>query len=147
MCKIMGYGMRGNMLHDHATVMVFHSAPVVRAVIRETLEREGYLVRATGDLGSAVEIIRESPPDLLVIGVSVGHVNGHDAAVYLRGKCPGMRVLMVAGLPADPRVEVWTRGEGFWVFPQMFAAADLVASVKQILDQGRSLRANFTASR
>jgi two-component system, OmpR family, response regulator len=137
---------RGFLIHNPATVMVFHSVPVIRAVIRETLEREGYLVRATGDLGSAVDMLRESPPDLLVIGVSVGQVNGHDAAVYLRGKCPGMRVLMVAGLPADERVEVWTRGEAFWVFPQMFSPKDLAASVKEILAESPSARQTVTAS-
>ncbi|HEY7392056.1 MAG TPA: response regulator [Bryobacteraceae bacterium] len=125
------------MIHNRATVMVFHSAPVVRTVIREILEREGYLVRATGDLGNAVDMVRESPPDLLLIGVSAGHVNGHDAAVYLRGKCPSMRVLMLAGLPADERVEIWTRGEGFSVFPQPFAPAELTACVKELLAQSR----------
>jgi DNA-binding response OmpR family regulator len=118
-----------------ATVMVFHAVPVVRTVIREILEREGYLVRATGDLGNAVDMVRESPPDLLLIGVSAGQVNGHEAAVYLREKCPSMRVLMIAGLPADERVEIWTKGEGFSVFPQPFAPAELTASVRKILAQ------------
>jgi DNA-binding response OmpR family regulator len=117
--------------------MVFHAAPVVRTVIGEILEREGYLVRATGDLGNAVEFVRETPPDLLLIGVSVGQINGHDAALYLRGKCPSMRVLMLAGLPADERVEIWTRGEGFGVFPRPFAPAELTAYVREILAQSR----------
>jgi DNA-binding response OmpR family regulator len=137
---------RGSMIQNPATVMVFHSAPVVRNVIREILENKGYLVRATGDLGNAVNMVQESPPDLLLIGVSVGHVNGHDAAVYLRSKCPGMRVLMIAGLPADERVEVWTRGEGFHVFPQMFSAEELVACVKEILADSRSPWSTVTAS-
>jgi DNA-binding response OmpR family regulator len=127
-----------------ATVMVFHAVPVVRTVIREILEREGYLVRATGDLGNAVDMVGESPPDLLLIGVSVGQVNGHDAAVYLREKCPSMRVLMIAGLPADERVEIWTKGEGFSVFPEPFAPAQLTASVREILAQGPPPQRTFT---
>jgi DNA-binding response OmpR family regulator len=135
---------RGNAIHKHATVMVFHAAPVVRTVISEILEREGYLVRATGDLGNAVDMVRESPPDLLLVGVSAGQVNGHDAALYLRGKCPSMRVLMIAGLPADERVEIWTKGEGFSVFPQPFAPRDLTASVREILAQSRPPQSTFT---
>ena len=131
------------MIHNLATVMVFHAAPVVRTVIREILEREGYLVRATGDLGNAVDMARESPPNLLLIGVSTGQVDGHDAAVYLREKCPSMRVLMIAGLPADERVEIWTKGEGFSVFPQPFAAAELTASVREILAQDRPPQQTF----
>jgi two-component system OmpR family response regulator len=118
------------------TILVFHSAPVVRTVIREILEREGYVVRATGDLGIAVDMARESPPDLLLIDVYVGDINGHDAAIYLRQRSPRMRVLMVAGVPDDERVEVRTTGEGFMVFPKPFAPADLVARVKEILQAG-----------
>ncbi|HUO27942.1 MAG TPA: response regulator [Bryobacteraceae bacterium] len=114
------------------TILLFHAAPVVRKVIREILEHEGYLVRATGDLGIAVDMIRESPPDLLVVDVYVAHLDGRDAARYLCQKNPGMRVLMVAGMPADQRVEERTTGEGFLVFPRPFAPAELAAKVKEI---------------
>jgi len=70
----------GGMNTRSATILVFHSAPVVRKVIREILEREGYVVRATGDLGIAVDMARESPPDLLLINEYVADINGHDAA-------------------------------------------------------------------
>jgi DNA-binding response OmpR family regulator len=118
---------------NRETILLFHSAPVVRSVIREILEDTGYVVRATGDLGIAVDMTRETKPDLLVIDLYVADINGHDAALYLTQKCPDMRVLMVAGMPADPRVEVRTIGEGFMVFPPPFAAAELVASVKAAL--------------
>jgi DNA-binding response OmpR family regulator len=113
--------------------LLFHSAPVIRAVVRETLEREGYVVRATGDLGIAVDMVRESPPDLLIIHDYVADINGHDAALYLCHRSPHMRVLMLAGLPDDERIETRTTGEGFAVFPKPFAPADLVARVKEIL--------------
>jgi len=121
-----------------ATILVFHSAPVVRTVVREILEHEGYLVRATGDLGIAVDMLRESPPDLLLVDVYVADINGHDAALYLCQKSPKMRVLMLAGMPADQRIDIRTAGEGFFVFPPPFAPAELAAKVKQILelDQG-----------
>jgi DNA-binding response OmpR family regulator len=137
---------RGHRNRNHATLMVLHSAPVVRSVLREILERAGYLVRATGDLGNAVDFVRESPPDLLLIGVTTGQVNGHDAAVYLRGKCPNMRVLMLAGLPDDERVEIWTRGEGFGVFPRPFAPAELVIAVEELLAEERPAQRTLTTS-
>jgi two-component system cell cycle sensor histidine kinase/response regulator CckA len=121
---------------NRATILVFHSAPVVRTVIREILERAGYIVRATGDLGIAVDMVRETPPDLLVIDVYVADISGHDAALYLCQKCPSMRVLMVSGLPADGRIELRTTGEGFLVFPKPFAPAELAARVKEILEAG-----------
>jgi two-component system, OmpR family, response regulator len=118
---------------NRETILVFHSAPVVRNVIREILQREGYVVRATGDLGIAVDMVRETPPDLMLIDIYVGDINGHDAAVYLCQKCPSMLVLMLAGVPADSRIELRTAGEGFMVFPEPFAPAELAARVKEIL--------------
>jgi two-component system cell cycle sensor histidine kinase/response regulator CckA len=124
---------------NSATILVFHSAPVVRTVIREILEHEGYVVRATGDLGIAVDMVRESLPDLLVIDDYVADINGHDAALYLCERCPTMRVLMVAGLPDDQRIEIRTTGAGFMVFPRPFTPSDLAARVKEILKAGKKL--------
>jgi DNA-binding response OmpR family regulator len=118
----------------NATILLFHSAPIVRRVIREILEREGYVVRAAGDLGIAVDMVRESRPDLLLIDDYVGDINGHDAALYLCQKCPSMRVVMIAGLPADQRIEAWTTDENFMVFPKPFAPAELIAKVREILE-------------
>ena len=118
------------------TILVFHSAPLVRKVLREILENDGHVVRATGDLGIAVDMVRETPPDLLLIDVYVANINGHDAALYLCQRCPSMRVLMVAGVPADQRIENRTTGEGFLVFPPPFAPADLTAKVREILECG-----------
>jgi DNA-binding response OmpR family regulator len=118
------------------TILLFHSAPVVRTVIREILEQQGYVVRATGDLGVAVDMARESTPDLLLIDIYVADIPGHDAAVYLCQKSPHMRVLMVAGVPADQRVQVRTTDAGFMVFPEPFAPAALVAKVKEVLEGG-----------
>jgi DNA-binding response OmpR family regulator len=115
------------------TILVFYSAPTVRTVIREILEHEGYVVRATGDLGVAVDMVRETPPDLLVIDDYVADINGRDAALYLWHKYPAMHVLMVVGLPDDQRIENRTTGEGFLVFPKPFAPAELVARVKEVL--------------
>jgi two-component system phosphate regulon response regulator OmpR len=117
-----------------ATILLFHSAPLVRQVIREILEQAGFVVRATGDLGIAVDMVRETRPDMLLIDVYVANINGHDAALYLRQKCPSLRVLMVAGVPEDQRIDVRITNEGFLIFPRPFAPAELVARVKEILN-------------
>jgi DNA-binding response OmpR family regulator len=103
-------------------------------VIREILEREGYVVRATGDLGIAVDMVRESPPDILLIDDYVGDINGHDAALYLHQKVPHMSVLMVAGLPRDQRIEAWTRDENIMIFPKPYGPDELVVKVREILE-------------
>lgn len=116
----------------HATILVLNSEPVVRSVIKDVLEREGYVVLATGDLGTAVDIMSDCVPDLLLTNIDFP-TSGHDAAQYLKKKCPKMRVLIMAGLPDDQRIEDRTLGAGFEVFPKPFSLTELKEKIREIL--------------
>jgi CheY-like chemotaxis protein len=115
------------------TILLLSSEPVVRLVIREVLERAGYVVMATGDLGTAVDRLQEGTPDLLIISPYVETISGYEAVKYLHTRCPGMRVLMVAGLLADDRLQYRAELEKVEVFPKPFTGAELLETVKQVL--------------
>jgi CheY-like chemotaxis protein len=115
------------------TILLLSSEPVVRLVIREVLERAGYVVMAAGDVGTAVDRLQEGTPDLLIIRPYVETITGHEAAKYLRTRAPGMRVLMVAGLLADDRLQYRAEVEKVEIFPKPFTGAELLEAVKQVL--------------
>ena len=115
------------------TILLLTSEPVVRLVIREVLERAGYVVMSTGDLGVAVQRMGEARPDLLIISPYVESIPGYDAAKYLHSRCPDMRVLMVAGLLADDRLQYRAELEKVELFPKPFTAAELLEKVKDVL--------------
>ena len=119
------------------TILLLVSDPVVRSVLQETLEREGYTVRATGDLGQAVDRLTECTPDLLITRTYVEGLPGHEAAMYLRTKCPTMRVLMLGGLLDDERLQYRAALQGFEVFPKPYTAAVLLQEVKAVLSRPR----------
>jgi CheY-like chemotaxis protein len=118
-----------------STILLLISEPLVRLVIQEVLERAGLLVMATGDLGSAVERMSEATPDLLIISPYVETITGDQAGKYLRTKAPGMRILMVAGLLADDRVQDRAELEKVVIFPQPFTGPDLLKKVQEILSE------------
>ncbi len=126
---------------DHSlmktTILLLVSDPLVRTVLRETLEHEGYMVRATGSLGQAVDRLKESVPDLLITRTYIESMPGHEAAMYLLTKCPTMRVLMVGGLLDDKRLQYRAELQGFEVFPKPYSAADLLQKVKDVLSKKR----------
>jgi DNA-binding NtrC family response regulator len=126
---------------DHSliktTILLLVSDPLVRSVLRETLEHEGYTVRATGELGQAVDRLKECQPDLLITRTYVQSLPGHDAAVYLLTKCPKMRVLIVGGLLDDDRLRQRESLKGFEVFPKPYSAAELLEKVKDVLTSPR----------
>jgi DNA-binding response OmpR family regulator len=133
--------MRAAMTDDSlmkTTILLLVSDPVVRAVLQDTLEHEGYTVLSAGSLGDAVDRLQECTPDLLITRTYVEGMPGHDAATYLRTKCNGMRVLMVGGLLDDPRLRNREALQGFDVFPKPYSAAELLQKVKDVLHKPRS---------
>jgi CheY-like chemotaxis protein len=116
-----------------STILLLISEPLVRLVIQELLERAGYLVMATGDLGTAVDRTHECKPDLLIISPYVETITGHDAAKYLQSRCPQMRIMMVAGLLADNRLQYRAELERVVMFPEPFTADQLLHKVREVL--------------
>jgi DNA-binding response OmpR family regulator len=117
----------------NATILVLCSDTVIRSVIAETLEAEGYVVLAAANLGTAVDRLREYKPELLIIRPYIDNMAGHDAAHYLRTKSPGMRILMVSGTLDDERLLYRESLHAIEVFPQPFTAGELLTKVKEVL--------------
>ena len=117
----------------NATILLFCSEPLVRSILTETLQNRGYVVLPVGDLGTAVDRLRDTRPDLLIIRTYVDRMPGHDAARYLRTKRPGMRVLMASGLLDDDRLNFRESVHGIEVFPRPFTAIDLLQKVHEVL--------------
>ena len=130
----------------HATILLLCSDPVIRAVLDETLKGEGYVVLPTGDLGTAVDRLREYKPELLLIRPYIDNMAGHDAAQYLRTKRPGMRVLMVSGLLDDDRLLYRQSLQSIEVFPKPFTADELLAKVREVLGTKRSVTSTATGT-
>jgi two-component system alkaline phosphatase synthesis response regulator PhoP len=120
-----------------STILLLVSDPLVRAVLKETLEDAGYTVAPAGDLGQAVDRMKEMTPDLLIVRSHVQNLPGHDAAMYLRRKCLTMRVLLVGGLLDDERLQTRADLQGFEIFPKPYAAAELLEKVQDVLKKPR----------
>jgi DNA-binding response OmpR family regulator len=120
------------------SILLLDSDPLTRTILHEALDRAGYLVDVAGDIGVAVDRIRHSRPDLLIVRPYISSMTGAMAAKYLRTRCPGMCVLMVGGLMTDDRIRAQSEVNDFQVFPQPFACDDLLEKVRDVL---RSLHA------
>ncbi len=120
------------------TILLLVADPVVRSVMEEALTTEGYTVLATGDLGKAVDRLKEISPDLLITRTYVQNMSGHDAAMYLRTKRSKMRVLLVGGLMDDDRLHYREALQGFDIFPKPYTKAELLHKVSEVLRKPRS---------
>ncbi len=120
------------------TILLLASDPLMRTVLQETLEREGYLVVTAGEVGSAVDRLKEMRPDLLIVRPYISSMPGHMAAEYLRTRCPGLPVLIVAGFMEDDRVRAQNSTEEFGMFPKPFARQELLSAVSEALRATRA---------
>lgn len=116
-----------------ASILLLVSDPLVRLVMQETLERAGYSVLPTGELGTAVDYLKRSIPDLLITRTYISGMPGHEAAKFLRDTCPRMRVLMVGGLLDDDRLRHREELEGFAIFPKPYTKVQFLEAVKAAL--------------
>ncbi len=129
-------------LPANATILLLVSDPLMRTILHETLERAGYLVVVAGDVGAAVDRLKELRPDLLIVRPHINSMPGHMAAHYLRTRCPGLPVLIVGGFMDDERVRVQTAIQDYHVFPKPFTADELLGKVRDVL---RSVHEKKTA--
>jgi DNA-binding response OmpR family regulator len=123
----------GDTSPGNSSILLLISDPLMRTIMRETLERSGYLIVSAGDVGAAVDRLKELRPDLLIVSPYINSMTGHMAAHYLRTRFPGLPVLIVAGFMDDERVSDQNALEDFFMFPKPFARDELLDKVREVL--------------
>ena len=118
---------------SNTTILLLVSDPVMRDVLRDALDGAGYLVVVAGELGAAVDRLREMRPDLLITRPYINSMTGQIAADYLRTKRPGLPILIVTGYMEDDRIRDQNAIEEFHVFPRSFTRDDFLNEVRNIL--------------
>ena len=120
------------------TVMLVEDEQVVREVVRQMLERQGYAVLVAGDGAEALALAErhEGVIDVLATDVVLPRMSGRELADRLLPLRPGLRVLFMSGYTEDPAA--WEGLEERKAFLQKpFTASDLDASLRGLLAAGR----------
>jgi DNA-binding response OmpR family regulator len=115
------------------TVLLLCSDSDVLHILQHALEDAGYVVLPAKNLGSAVEQLADCKPDLLITRPYLESMSGHQVALYLRTKCNGLPVLMVAGMPNDDRVIYRESLRRIEIFPKPFSIAEFLDKVTAML--------------
>jgi CheY-like chemotaxis protein len=80
------------------TVLVVDDEPVLRALVREILQDEGYVVIDAADRRSMLELLQGVHPDLVLMDVMLPGVVGREAyqVLRLRTDLPDLPVIMMS---------------------------------------------------
>ena len=112
------------------TILVVDDEEVVRSVVRDMLEPEGYTILDTGDPQQALRIAREQPVHLLLTDVVMPLMKGPELATKLLAVSPSTKVILMSAYPMS---EVAASGRAFINKP--FSVQGLIARIRQLLEQ------------
>jgi DNA-binding response OmpR family regulator len=127
------------------TILLLCSDSNLRLVLQEVMEDKGYVVLPASDLSRAVDWLSRCKPDLLLVRPYLSGISGYEAALYLRTKCHGIRILMVSGYLQDDRLQYQWSIQGIEVFPKPFTGEEFLQTVASVLTTGNSIPADAPA--
>ncbi len=81
-------------------LLVADDSPVERLALAHFLRRSGYQVAEAGDGKSALEHLKETEVDLLLLDLNMPQGDGFDVLRYLQEHRRSLPVILLSGMPA-----------------------------------------------
>jgi len=117
---------------EEPTVLVVDDDPKIQALVRAYLQREGLAVVTAGDGAVALEEIRKSRPELVVLDLMLPGLDGMSVLRQLRQESDVPVLILSARGSTPDRVYGITEGADDYL-PKPFSPAELVARIRAIL--------------
>jgi len=129
----------GATIHPHGqeTVLVVEDEPALLELFKLILEEQRYRVLTAGTPGDAIRLARENAGEirLLITDVVIPEMNGRDLANNLLSLYPNLKLLFMSGYTANIIARDGVLDEGVSFIQKPFSRKDLVATVRETLDQ------------
>jgi PAS domain S-box-containing protein len=129
------------------TVLLVEDEDIVRRLVQEMLEAQGYRVLAAGDPEEALELstAHKDRIDLLITDVVMPNMSGRELAVRLHVDRPEMKILYISGYTDRAIVHHGVLAQGTVFLQKPFTGEDLARKVRAVLDDSPDLRAVASA--
>lgn len=122
------------------TIVVVDDDRDIRMILRANLEEEGYAVLEASGGREALEVIRGSDPDLVVLDIMMPEVDGYDVLQELRST-PDYADLPVVLLTARRQEsdvwEGWSAGADYYI-TKPFKMDELIKFIRYIFGEDRA---------
>jgi DNA-binding response OmpR family regulator len=114
-------------------VLVVDDDPTVSDVVRRYLEQDGYRVRLAADGLAALAAVAAETPDLVVLDLMLGGIDGLEVCRRLRREHPDLPVVMLTALgeEADRVIGLEVGADDYVTKP--FSPRELVLRVRSVL--------------
>jgi DNA-binding response OmpR family regulator len=126
----------GDQEHMHPTVLIAEDEPYIVQSLSFLLEKEGLNVDVAVDGRQTLDMLRNNPPDILLLDLMMEHLTGFEVLKILRSESQlkdiKVLVLSAKGQENDRRQVMELGADKFITKP--YANNDVVVSVLELLD-------------
>jgi two-component system cell cycle sensor histidine kinase/response regulator CckA len=112
-------------------VLVVEDEEVVRGLVRQVLEGQGYVVLVAQDGQEAIELAGRNTIDVLLTDLTMPNVGGREVAERLRETQPGLKVVYMSGYVEDGLTGALPPATSFLGKP--FTFSELTETVRHLL--------------
>jgi DNA-binding response OmpR family regulator len=114
-------------------LLVVEDDPHIRLGLCDALRAEGYDVTECGDGAHVMKLVRQSPPDLVILDIMLPHVSGYDLCREIRTARNRVPILMLSakGQEVDKVVGLELGADDYVTKP--FSVRELLARVHALL--------------
>ena len=120
-----------------ARILIVEDHPTMREAMRLVLEREGFDIDEAADGDQALFAVRERPPDLVLLDMSIPGASGPEvlAAVKDDPSTSDVRVIVVTATGEEGRAAALASGADHY-FTKPFSPIALLQAVEEVIGPG-----------
>lgn len=130
---------------QRASVLIVDDEESIRESLRMILEFEGYRIEEAADGLEALRIVRERPPDAILLDIRMPEMDGLDALRTLRERGYEMPVLMISGHADVASAVEATRRGAFDFFEKPLQRDRVLLSLRNAVEANRLQKENRQA--
>ena len=123
-----------------ASVLVVEDEPKIRDLLRSYLEHDGLTVITTGSGAEAIQLARDTAPDLIVLGLRLPDVPGEEVAREVRATGATPIMMLTAKADTTDRIHGLELGADDYV-TKPFSPREIVLRVRAILRRAGTIAA------
>lgn len=125
---------------DNEQILIVDDAQDTVEIIRRTLQSQGYRVFAAPDVPRAIDILRQTPFDLVITDYKMPKVSGLELIRHVRENFKDTEIVMITGYPSiDGAVGAVKAGAAEYL-PKPFTDEELLSAVRGVLGKLRIRR-------
>lgn len=113
-------------------ILIVDDDEKIRKLARVNLEKRGYTVREAADGAEAIDLIKDSPPDMMLLDLVMPGISGIDVCIWVRAQSDIPVVVLSAYDEEDLKVRALDAGADDYV-TKPFGYEELLARVRAVL--------------